>query len=160
MFDDELDAVADQQLITIGDGEVFDGVLSIRDTEAIGAAAADEGVIAFAAIEAIVMGTAFQDIASGFAFEQVIAFSADQTIAFSVADQGVVAEMPQKGVVSVFAAERVGQNVALEGIGLAVSGDVAIAGGEETWIDDRTIGDAIAITGWITVDEFENNGID
>ena len=50
----------------------------------------------------------------------------------AVADQGVVAEIPQKGVVSVSAAERVGQNVALEGVGLAVASDVAIAGGEET----------------------------
>ena len=36
LFDRELDGVADQQLINIGDGEVFDGVLSFGNTEVIG----------------------------------------------------------------------------------------------------------------------------
>ena len=36
LFDREVGGVADQQLIVIGDGEVFDGVAAFGEAEAIG----------------------------------------------------------------------------------------------------------------------------
>ena len=151
LFDRELDAVSDQQLIAIGDREVFDGVAAFGEAEAVGPLPADERVISFAAIELIVVIAAMEPIVAGFAFELVIAFSASEPVVLAVADQGVVAKIPNQGVAAVFADQGVGENIALKGVGFAVAGEDAIPGGEETWVDDRTIGDAIAIPGWVTV---------
>lgn len=106
------------------------------------------------------MIAATEPIVAGFAFELVIAFSASEPVVLAVADQGVVAKIPNQGVAAVFADQGVGENIALKGVGFAVAGEDAIPGGEETWVDDRTIGDAIAIPGWVTVGELENNGIE
>ena len=105
------------------------------------------------------MITAMEAIVAGFAFEVVIAFSAAKSIVFAVANQGVVAEIPKEGVVTFFAEQGVGKNIALEGVGLAIAGEGAITGGEEAWVDDRAIGDAITIPGWISIDQLQNNGI-
>ena len=54
----------------------------------------------------------------------------------AVADQGVVAEIADEGVAAAFAEQGVGENIAAERVVLVVAGKGAIAGGEETWIDD------------------------
>ena len=97
------------------------------------------------------MITAVEAIVAGFAFELVIAFSAAESVVLAVADQGVVAEIADECVAAAFAEQGVGENIAAERVVLVVAGKSAIAGGKEAWIDDRPIGDAIAIPGGITI---------
>ena len=107
LFDCELDGVADQQLVTSFDREIFDSVASLGEFEHIGTSTTDQGVITFASIEAVFVIPTFETIAAMASeqgvtpfptFDHIIAMFSTKSITTSFSMQEVIGLLSNKYV--------------------------------------------------------------